>query len=205
MGGLMLGGTGCKSRINKPINENGLAGEGEFGDLSGGMLGGIGDSSLTTRMDPDPVTGMLKTASGDTYYLDDTGTIVGMQTRWGSWGVDLSGNPLGVETANVLFAFDSSQVTEIAKLQAVNGLMSEPQYAAFSLIVEGHCDERGTEEYNIGLGERRALAVREQLMNLGVSGSRITSLSFGEQYPLDPRSTEDAYRKNRRAVFVVTQ
>lgn len=205
LGAFMMLGTGCKSRIKKPLNESGL-GQSEYGDLGfGGGLGGIGEGDLAGRVDPNPVTGMLTTANGDSYYLDDTGSIIGMQTRWGSWGVDLAGNPLGGETANVLFAFDSSQVTEVAKLQAVSGLMSDPQYAVFNLIIEGHCDDRGTEEYNTGLGERRALAVREQLMGLGVTGSRITSLSFGEQYPLDPSRSEEAYRKNRRGVFVVTQ
>ena len=67
--------------------------------------------------------------------------------------------------------------------------------------IEGHCDERGTQEYNLALGEKRALATRSHLMNLGVSGDRIITISYGEEDPEDPRSTEDAWAKNRRAEF----
>lgn len=71
------------------------------------------------------------------------------------------------------------------------------------LAVEGHCDERGTEEYNRALGERRALSVRETLVNLGVSGSRVTTTSFGEDQPADAGHDDGAWAKNRRAEFII--
>ncbi len=72
-----------------------------------------------------------------------------------------------------------------------------------SLLIEGNCDERGTPEYNLALGERRALAIREKLMAAGISGDRVTTISFGEEKPADPGHTDAAYAKNRRGVFVL--
>ena len=69
------------------------------------------------------------------------------------------------------------------------------------LRIEGHCDERGTREYNLALGERRAAAVADFLFSAGVRQSQITTVSFGEETPIDPRSTEEAWAKNRRVVL----
>ena len=71
-------------------------------------------------------------------------------------------------------------------------------------IIEGHCDEIGTEKYNFALGERRASSVRQYLIQLGVRADRLKTVSYGEAYPLDPAPTQEAYAKNRRAHFVVT-
>lgn len=71
-------------------------------------------------------------------------------------------------------------------------------------LIEGHCDEKGTEEYNLALGERRAEAVRKYLVDLGVGAARIKTVSYGEEYPLDTAQTEEAFAKNRRAHFVVS-
>jgi peptidoglycan-associated lipoprotein len=76
-----------------------------------------------------------------------------------------------------------------------------PQYV---VLIEGHCDEMGTEEYNLALGERRADAVRKYLVDLGVAAARIKTVSYGEEMPLDSSRTEEAFAKNRRAHFVVT-
>lgn len=67
--------------------------------------------------------------------------------------------------------------------------------------IEGHCDERGTQEYNLALGEKRALATREYLMNMGVSGDRMVTISYGEEDPADGGHTEAAWSKNRRSEF----
>lgn len=67
--------------------------------------------------------------------------------------------------------------------------------------IEGHCDERGTQEYNLALGEKRALAARQHLMNLGISGDRLITISYGEEDPVDPGHNEAAWAKNRRAEF----
>jgi len=71
-----------------------------------------------------------------------------------------------------------------------------------NIIVEGHCDEWGTNEYNMALGERRANSSKDYLVNLGVASSRISTVSFGEERPLDPGHNETAWAQNRRAEFV---
>jgi peptidoglycan-associated lipoprotein len=70
-----------------------------------------------------------------------------------------------------------------------------------NVLIEGHCDERGTAEYNLALGERRAESAKAFLINLGVPGSRMSTVSYGEEKPLDPRSNEEAWAKNRRGHF----
>jgi peptidoglycan-associated lipoprotein len=70
--------------------------------------------------------------------------------------------------------------------------------------IEGHCDERGTTEYNLALGERRANAVREFLMKMGIPKSRIDTISYGKERPSDMGHDDAAWAKNRRAVFVIT-
>ena len=74
---------------------------------------------------------------------------------------------------------------------------------ADAVRVEGNCDERGTEEYNRALGERRALALREELVRLGVDPSRVDTVSYGEDKPVDPGHDESAWRKNRRGDFIL--
>ncbi|MHB8764760.1 MAG: peptidoglycan-associated lipoprotein Pal [Deferrisomatales bacterium] len=73
---------------------------------------------------------------------------------------------------------------------------------AVRVRIEGHCDERGTSEYNLALGERRAAAARQFLADLGVDPSRLSTVSYGKEHPLDPRRTEEAWAANRRAEFV---
>jgi peptidoglycan-associated lipoprotein len=72
------------------------------------------------------------------------------------------------------------------------------------VTIEGHCDERGTAEYNLALGERRAVAVKTYLVSLGISPDRLRTVSYGKEFPFDPGHTEDAWFKNRRAQFVIT-
>lgn len=73
------------------------------------------------------------------------------------------------------------------------------------VVIEGHCDERGTEEYNLALGERRAKAVHDYLVSLGIDSGRMETISYGKSQPLDPDSNEEAWAKNRRAEFVIIQ
>ena len=80
-----------------------------------------------------------------------------------------------------------------------NWLNSTP---GFQIIVEGHCDERGTREYNLALGERRANAARDYLMTYGISGKRISVISYGKEKPVNPASTPLAWSQNRRSVTV---
>jgi peptidoglycan-associated lipoprotein len=105
--------------------------------------------------------------------------------------------------APVLFGYDSSQVSasERPKIEAVSQhLLQNPSVA---VIIEGHCDERGSCEYNLALGERRALAVRSYLTGLGISSDRIQTKSLGEEAPAAPGHDESAWSLNRRGEFVL--
>ncbi|TAM43835.1 MAG: peptidoglycan-associated lipoprotein Pal [Gammaproteobacteria bacterium] len=99
----------------------------------------------------------------------------------------------------VHFAFDSSTIDDEAR--AI--IEAHASYLAANpgtrLTLEGHCDERGTREYNLALGERRAQAVEKLMRVLGVDGKRITTVSFGEEKPVDSEHNESAWRQNRRA------
>ncbi len=101
----------------------------------------------------------------------------------------------------VYFAFDSSELLPPAKetlKRNAQWLLENPDVR---ILIEGHCDERGTEQYNIGLGERRAKSVMHYLMMLGIEQDRMEIISYGESRPVDPRPTEEAWAKNRRAEF----
>ncbi|HEV2691921.1 MAG TPA: OmpA family protein [Verrucomicrobiae bacterium] len=103
----------------------------------------------------------------------------------------------------VHFAFDSAAVLskEESKLIIVSEkLKSDP---SAKLLIEGHCDERGTEEYNRSLGERRALALREALVHAGIEAERIRTISYGKDKPADPGHDDAAWSKNRRGEFVL--
>ena len=104
----------------------------------------------------------------------------------------------------VFFEFDSAEVS--AEGQASLGKNAEvlKQNATWVVSIEGHCDERGTAEYNLALGERRALAARTYLVSLGIAADRLRTVSYGKEFPFDPGHTETSWAKNRRAHFVVT-
>jgi peptidoglycan-associated lipoprotein len=78
------------------------------------------------------------------------------------------------------------------------------KYQSWAITIEGHCDERGTAEYNLALGERRAVAVKNYLVSLGISPDRVRTVSYGKEFPFDPGHTEAAWSKNRRGHFVIT-
>ena len=78
------------------------------------------------------------------------------------------------------------------------------RYTSWAVTLEGHCDERGTAEYNLALGERRAVATRAYLVSLGISADRLRTVSYGKEFPFDPGHDESAFAKNRRVHFVVT-
>jgi peptidoglycan-associated lipoprotein len=105
---------------------------------------------------------------------------------------------------DVLFAFDSFTLSNDAKaiLERKAAWLAENPQARTQ--IEGHCDERGTEAYNLALGERRAHAAKQYLTALGINAGRLSTISYGEEMPVDSRHTEDAWAKNRRAHFVLT-
>jgi len=104
---------------------------------------------------------------------------------------------------DIHFKYDSSELTSMAKiLLKEKAAWLKENYAA-GVSIEGHCDERGTTEYNLALGERRASAVKMYLIDLGISGSRLNTISYGEEQPIDTGSSESAYQENRRAHFSI--
>lgn len=98
----------------------------------------------------------------------------------------------------IYFGFDSYSISS-AESGKVQSLASAMRKFKNSIIIAGFTDERGTDEYNRGLGERRAQAVRSELIALGIDGGRIQTVSFGKEMPADPGSNEEAWAKNRRA------
>lgn len=103
----------------------------------------------------------------------------------------------------VHFDFDSSSVrpADMGNVQSVADYLSS--HADCALLIEGHCDERGTDEYNQALGERRAQSVKEAIANAGIASHRVRTLSYGESKPAEDGTTAEAYAKNRRGEFVL--
>jgi len=103
----------------------------------------------------------------------------------------------------VFFGFDRYNLTPEARYTLQQQAAWMVSNSTVNVSVEGHCDERGTREYNLALGERRASAVADYLMTLGVPATRISTISYGKERPEDAASTETAWAKNRRSVTVV--
>lgn len=118
------------------------------------------------------------------------------------WGKDQS-RRVSVKFQNVHFRYNSFQVLRVeeGKIEEVADYMR--RYPRMRLVIEGHCDERGSKEYNMSLGESRALALRSQLVRLGINGSHIQTRSYGEEDPLDPGHNNRAWGLNRRGEFVL--
>lgn len=106
---------------------------------------------------------------------------------------------------DVLFDFDSYAVsgTELPKIEGVASYMK--QEGKVKMVVEGHCDERGTVDYNFALGQKRAEAVKSYLVKLGIDPGRIRTISYGKELPLEAGKTEDSWARNRRAHFKIDQ
>lgn len=106
------------------------------------------------------------------------------------------------ELRTVYFAFDSSELSPQTQDILSDNVRYLQMYPDLMIQVQGHCDERGTREYNMALGERRAESVRQYLINQGVDAARLHPVSYGEEYPVAPGSTEAAYEQNRRVQFM---
>jgi peptidoglycan-associated lipoprotein len=172
--------TGCKHR---PVNVT------EIPNPRPGRVPDIGSTG--------PVTGGESTTGGTG--ASGTGIAANPAGSHAGWKQDESA--LAADT--VYFAYDSSVIKagEKSKISAVADYLKSNPSAAVE--VDGHCDERGTEEYNRSLGERRALAIREDLAALGIEPGRVDTISFGKDKPLIEGHTEAAWSKNRCGIFVV--
>jgi peptidoglycan-associated lipoprotein len=104
----------------------------------------------------------------------------------------------------VYFELDSSDLNAVNQRTLDENAALLKRYPSWAVTIEGHCDERGTAEYNLALGERRALSARTYLVSLGIAADRLRTVSYGKEFPFDPGHDEAAFVKNRRAHFVIT-
>jgi peptidoglycan-associated lipoprotein len=102
---------------------------------------------------------------------------------------------------HIYFSFDSAELSMLAQETLKRKAAWLRDNPTATVTIEGNCDERGTNEYNLALGERRAESARAYLVDLGISASRLTTISYGEERPLDPRHNEEAWAKNRNDQF----
>ena len=102
------------------------------------------------------------------------------------------------------FPLDSAELDDEGRAVVTANAAVMRKYPTWMITVEGHCDERGTAEYNLALGEQRALAVRTYLVSLGIPADRLRVVSYGKEFPFDPGHDEKAWASNRRAHFVIT-
>jgi peptidoglycan-associated lipoprotein len=162
------------------------------------LMVAVGCSSAKKTADNSEAGGVTTetTATGGSEQVDtsalnfsasgsDSGTIEGLQT--------------------VRFDFDSAAISEEEQKKLEGNADWMKKYATVNIVIEGHCDQRGSNEYNLSLGERRANAVKQALVNMGVAASRITTSSFGEEKPLANGDSEAEMSQNRRANFVPTK
>ncbi len=104
----------------------------------------------------------------------------------------------------VFFEYDASELSPEGQQTLNQDAALLKQHGTWVVTIEGHCDERGTAEYNLALGERRAVAARTYLVSLGIPADRLHIVSYGKEFPFDPAHNEAAWAKNRRAHFVIT-
>jgi len=116
---------------------------------------------------------------------------------------DASGE--GGPLEDIRFEYDRAEISDAARATLEKHALWLQNHRTAKVTVEGHCDERGTVDYNIALGDKRARAVKDYLASLGVAGDRMHTVSLGKERPLDPASNDQAYAKNRRAHFVVSR
>jgi len=165
---------------------------------------------MTTSCSKKMVKSDGMTAAGDSGQAGDMGSASGGSGAYDQGAqIDSEGLTPAQRKARdqflneyIYFEYDSDLLS--AEAQAI--LMQKAEYLrehpTLRVTIEGHCDERGTTEYNLALGDRRALSVKKYLENLGISGSRMTAVSYGEERPIDPGHSEAAWAQNRRAQFI---
>jgi peptidoglycan-associated lipoprotein len=179
---LVTAAVGCKKKPERITKIPGLGQPAVIGDAKSAPLDGgtaITESTAPKAGDVVPLTADL--------------------TGW----VPAAEQPFRADT--VYFDFDKAVVKpgEITKVERVATAMKG--YPGKALRIEGHCDERGTEEYNRALGEKRALAVREQLVTASMESRLVDTISFGEDRPAQPGHDQGAWSKNRRAEFILLE
>ena len=102
------------------------------------------------------------------------------------------------------YGYDSAELTAEARSALDADAAILKNYPSWTITIEGHCDERGTAEYNLALGERRAVSAQSYLVSLGIPANRLRTVSYGKEFPFDPGHDEAAWAKNRRAHIIIT-
>lgn len=138
-------------------------------------------------------------ANGDLYGLSEEEIAARQNARYGSGNIPLAEGS-GI-FRDVNFGFDSYQVSDSARQNIEYNAQILRDNPRVQVQLEGHCDERGTAEYNLALGQRRAQAVADVLLSYGIAKQQLELISYGSEVPLDPRSNEEAWAKNRRVHF----
>jgi len=112
--------------------------------------------------------------------------------------------PASLRFETIYFDFDKSNIRSDQRTAINRNAELMSKYNTIRIRIEGHCDERGTNEYNLALGERRAESAKRYLVDFGISSSKITTISYGEERPVDSGHNETAWAKNRRCEFIIT-
>jgi peptidoglycan-associated lipoprotein len=177
----LLAATGCKTKTPPLTDVN-----------KGHGVTGSGDN-------PDPGAGNKLAGTGSGAGVSSGGIPANPAGAHAGW----IPHPDILQADTVRFDFDSAVINpgEQSKVAAVADYLKSN--ASDAVNIEGHCDERGTEEYNRALGDRRAQALREELAKLGIDATRVDTVSFGKDRPADPGHDETAWKQNRRGVFIV--
>ena len=167
--------------------------------LSGALLLGAAALSLAAcgskppkELPPEPGPAVSTTTNAPMPQMP-AGPVAGTQA-------DFVAQMMGRDTIH--FAYDKSGIDPASAVSLQSQATWLQKYPGKRATIEGHCDERGTRDYNLALGERRATAAKNYLISLGVDAGRLTTVSYGKERPADPASTEEAYAMNRRAVTV---
>ena len=169
------------------------------------MLAACSGSDETLTDSAGSAAGAAGTGIGTT---DTTGSGMGSPTELGGGGSLAQGagtqTDLEVNVGDrVFFGLDSSTLDDTARQTVERQAAWLQQFPAVTVTIEGHADQRGTTEYNLALGERRAAAVKSYLASLGIDPARILIISYGKERLANPNETEEAFAQNRRAVTVV--
>ena len=157
----------------------------------------VAGSAGGARPPAPPVTG-TETLEGPDVQTVDRGSELSERELSDASG---EGGPL----EDIHFEYDSAALTDEARAILERHAAWIKSRPGLKIVVEGHCDERGTVEYNLALGDQRARAARDYLVNLGVPASMLTATSFGKERPLDPAGNEAAWARNRRGHFAVSR
>jgi len=131
-----------------------------------------------------------------------SGSSEGLGDGLGDGNIPLASSASGA-LSDVNFGYDSSSLGSAAQSVLRDNATWLNSNQDQKVVIEGHCDERGTDEYNLALGERRAQAVQNYLQSLGVSAQQLSTVTYGEELPLDTGRNDSAYSKNRRAHFAL--